>query len=284
MRRFATTTLKATLIILVIASGWLLVSNFRQINDWWVLRDYQPSERIVALATESTMTPRARQIFYRSDPQINANRSDLARNCRIYDEKTIELGCYLSTQKIYLLDIQQPELTPEMPVTAAHEMLHAAYDRLGSSERQQLSRRLNEVYAGISDQAFRKRVAEYGDLSADELSSELHSILGTEYESLPGDLEDYYLRYFSNRQQVVGFSQQFNAAFDGLRTEISNLDAQIKTKRSQMNAYLSRGQVGSYNSLVPSINQDIERYNAKVDQYNLYASSLLGRAQAPAAQ
>lgn len=284
MRRLATTTLNVVIVVITIIGGWWLFQNHRQIGDWWFLRSYTPPAKIEALASQATMTQDAKKIFYRSDPEINTNRSDLARNCRIYDDKTIELGCYLSTQKIYLLDIQQPELASEMSVTAAHEMLHAAFDRLSFSERSQLSARLNEVYSKINDQDLKKRVQEYGDLSPDELTNELHSILATEYPNLPPDLEQYYQRYFTNRSTVVAYSTQFNDAFEGLKRQINALDTRIKSRRAQMDTYLARGQVAAYNSQVPIINQDIQSYNALVDQYNRYASSLLGREEAPAAR
>ncbi len=268
-------------ITLVIYVGY---THRDEILDAWYLKDYQPPAKIASLADRATMTTYGRRLFYRSKPEVDAERQALAAHCRIQNAKTIELGCYLSTQKIYLLDIQQPELEMEMVVTAAHEMLHAAYDRLDGRERRRLNERLTSAAAALNNEKLKQRLADYERLEPGERDNEIHSILGSEFGGLPADLEEYYATFFANRQAVVRYSDQFNRTFDGLHDEIKGLDNKIQATKANMNALLRSGRVNAYNSQVAGVNADIALYNKKVDQYNRYSDVLLGQQPAQPAQ
>lgn len=279
MSKLLKALLNLAVIGVIIAGSYSLYLYRHDIQDWWVLRDYQPSAEIAQLADEASLNEQGKKIFYRANPEISADRTQLMQQCRISDETTIELGCYISTNKIYLLDIQQPELDDEMAVTAAHEMLHAAYDRLSYSERQTINAELERFYSTITDPKLKERLAVYAKLDAGDQLNELHSILPTERATLSPQLERYYGRYFTDRQLVVAANARFNQTFDGLKAQIDALDADIKAAKARMNAQLARGQVVAYNAQVPVVNAKITTYNNKVDQYNRYASSLLGREQ-----
>jgi hypothetical protein len=280
MRRPLIVVSQLILLAGLLVGGWWVVGNRNQLLDWYYLRNYTPPARIAQLATQTTMSEEGRRLFYRADPAIDSDRRALAGHCHIQDSDTIELGCYLSTDKIYLLDIPQPELAIQMPVTAAHEMLHAGYDRLGSAEKRRINQQLEATAKRLNDPKLNERLGEYDRIEPGQHDNELHSILGSEYGQLPPELEEYYRRYFSNRATVVAASAQFDRTFDGLHAEIETLDERIKATRQRMDGLLARGQISSYNALVPSINQDITTYNAKVDQYNRYASVLMGRPTA----
>lgn len=284
MSKLLKALLNLAIIGLFVVGSYSLYLYRHDIQDWWVLSDYQPSAEIVRLAEEASLSEQGKKIFYRADPEVTADRAQLAQQCRISDETTIELGCYISTNKIYLLEIQQPELADEMAVTAAHEMLHAAYDRLGRSERQAINDELERFYTTIADPKLKQRLAVYAKLDAGDQLNELHSILPTERATLSPQLERYYDQYFTDRQVVVAANARFNQTFDGLKAQIDALDTDIKATKARMNAQLARGQVAAYNAQVPIVNSKINTYNDKVDQYNRYASALLVREPAtPAA-
>lgn len=285
MARFLKNLFKVALSLSIIGGAIWLVFNYTALLDWYYLRDYKPSAQIETLATQATMTEDGKKIFYRADPKINEDRQTLAQNCRIDDQETIELGCYLSNNRIYLLDINQPELEQQMTVTAAHEMLHAAYDRLSVKERNELNARLRETASTLNNPKLQERLKDYGQLETGEEDNELHSILGTEFGGLPADLEAHYAKYISNRAQVVALSDEFNKTFDGLRAEITVLDGKIQATKARMDVLRQRNQIDAYNSLVPVVNADITEYNSKVDLYNKYASVLMGNDPlAPATQ
>lgn len=279
-------SLLADLVILaaVVGGGYWAYLNHNQILDWYYLRNYQPPARVAQLADQAAMTDTGRKLFYRADPVIETDRAALAANCRIQNDKTIELGCYLTNDKIYLLNIEEPALNGEMAVTAAHETLHAAYDRMSAAQKRKVNALLEAAAARISSNRLEERLKDYEHLEPGERNNELHSILGTEFANLGPELEAHYAQYFNNRSQIIALSDQFNRTFDGLHAEIVRLDARIKAAKAVMNGYLASGNISAYNALVPAVNADITTYNAKVELYNRYASSLLGTQPAAATQ
>ncbi len=260
----------------VTAAGYGIYQHQQEILDWYYLRNYVPPTAIAQLAEQAQLTSAGQRIFYRSRPQIDIQRADLVRDCKIKSDKTIELGCYLSTNQIYLLSISQPQLKDEIAVTAAHETLHAAYGRLSNKDRRELNAELEAAAAKIPDDSLKKRLAEYQDLEPGEQDNELHSILGTEYPNLSPELEAHYATYLADRAHIVKLSQSFNQNFDGLHTEIVQLDAQIIGLKRRMQTHREAGRISAYNALVPQVNGLIKDYNAKVVLYNQYASDLLG--------
>lgn len=283
MRTSRSILLDGLILVVLLAFGGVAYLYHNQILDWYYLRNYTPPAAVAALADQASMTDAGRHLFYRARPQIDTERTQLSAHCRIADDKTIELGCYLSTDQIYLLNIQQSELKDEMVVTAAHETLHAAYDRLGGAEKHRINAELEQVAATINDASLKQRLADYAKVEPGEQDNELHSIIGTEFGNLPPDLESHYATYFSNRSQIIAYNQTFNRTFDGLHTQIIQLDAKITATKAQMQMFLAAGQVARYNTDVPIVNAEITSYNQKVEQYNQYSRDLLGQKPAASA-
>ncbi len=271
-------------IIVLVAGGYATYSNQEQLLDWYYLRGYQPPARIAELAHKASMTEDGQRIFYRTKPQMLSDRKSLVKNCKVQGEKTIELGCYLSTNQIFLLNITQVDLKDEEVVTAAHEALHAAYDRMSNSDRRELNVQLQAAASKIPDNSLKERLAQYQELEPGEQNNELHSILGTEYPNLSPELEKHYAQYFSNRSQIVAYSDVFAQRFDGLYKQIVQLDAQIKILKQRMQLHLEAGRISAHNALVPQVNALITDYNQKVEQYNRYASDLLGQQSVEGSQ
>src|SRR5688572_22638764 len=98
------------------------------IYDWARLRNYDPPAKIVKLADDTNMTDTGRRLFYVNYPEVN-DRNTFSEHCD-FGEESIVLGCYVSGQGIFLFSVDDPRLKGIVQVTAAHEMLHAAYERL----------------------------------------------------------------------------------------------------------------------------------------------------------
>lgn len=286
-------------LLLVVGLGWF----FRQdLSDWWRLRDYDPSSQIVALADQTTMTTDGRRIFYTTHPDI-ADKDTFNAHCRdgAASEYSIVLGCYISTGKLYgnmyLYDINDPRLSGVMQVTAAHEMLHAAYDRLDDKERQRIDALLQETYQNLPDGRVKQTIAQYEASDPASVPNELHSIIGTELGNLPPELETYYSRYFTNRAAIVRFSEQYEAEFSRRQDQVTAYDRQLTEQkaiieanqkdidrqrvvldqqRAQLDAYESAGNAAAFNVLVSNYNQGVARYNELVtttrDQIEAYNS------------
>ncbi len=120
----------------------LLVAWFQRqaLYDWARLRSYQPPASIVQLANETTMASAARHIFFVQRPELD-DKAAFSGHCGNQNEKTIVLGCYIPPQRgVYLLKVDDARLAGVEQVTAAHEMLHAAYDRLSTSDKNNVNK------------------------------------------------------------------------------------------------------------------------------------------------
>lgn len=264
------------LLTLLVLSGlfwgaWLL---WPDADYWWFSRSYEPPARIVQLADQSKMSLQGRRIFYRTSPQIISSRQELSTYCGNKDAEIIELGCFITTNKIYLLDIKQPDLRVQMISVAAHEMLHGAWQRLSQAERRQVEMMLNQALKQNSDDDIRKEIALYKGLEPDQLSNEIHSILATELATLPPDLELYYKKYFIDRSAVVSATKQYNSIFSTLKNQIDELKNKIDSLKNQMDFYERTGRISAYNQLVPQVNELVVEHNAKVALYNSYSYEL----------
>lgn len=283
------TILTALTVLLVV--GWF---QRWQIHDWWKLRGYYPSQQIVQLADETTMTDYGRRLFYVYRPELN-DKDSFNRNCSS-SERTIVLGCYVAGQGIYVYSVTDERLKGVLQVTAAHEMLHAAYGRLGTLEKSRVDSLLESTFANITDRRIRETIEDYRNNGAD-ITNELHSILATEVRTLPPDLEQYYSQYFKDRAVVVAYSENYEQAFTDRKNKVSaydtqlndlknridagqsrleTLNTQLESERARLETLLSAREYEQYNTGVNSYNASVNTYNAEVrsvraliDEYNI---------------
>lgn len=236
-----------------------------------------PSAEVVEIANKASFTDYAKELFYRAQPEIISDRNAFNLACQSpSSSKTVELGCYSSTNKIYLLNIADPALHSQIVVTAAHELLHSAYTKINSSDRTNISKLIEKQLAIIKNKDLDTELNQYQISEPGQRDNELHSIIGTEYGPLSKELESYYSKYFTNRSSLVQFSKQFKDVFDKLQTNINIIGEQIKSTKSKMQNYLTNGNFKQYNLLVPKVNNLISNYNDNVDKYNKLSRNLLG--------
>jgi len=276
-------------ILVVLGLGWF----FRQdVSDWYRLRDYDPSAEIVALADQTTMTDKARNVFYTTHPTVTG-QDEFNANCRQGNssEYSIVLGCYVSNGGLYgntyIYDIEDERLAGVTQVTAAHEMLHAEYDRLSTKDRDRVDGLLMETYQALPDGRVKETIAQYEAADPASVPNELHSILGTELAVLPPALENYYRQYFTDRQAVVRYSEQYEAEFTrrqdqvlGYDNQLTNLKATIEANQGDIDSQLaslnqqqatlnsleSSGDAAGFNARVATYNRQVASYNALVEQ------------------
>lgn len=283
----------------LIAALGLALLNQRYILDYIALRGYQPSDIIANMATEDALTPGARKIFYVNHPEIS-DKASFSNKCTSgkSKERTIVLGCYHGGQGgIFVLQVDDPRLTGVEQVTAAHEMLHAAYDRLKTSDRNAVDSMLLDYYHnGLTDERIKTTIDAYKQSEPGDVVNEMHSIFGTEISKLPAGLEQYYTKYFTNRAKVTAFANQYQGEFASRTTAVKNYDAQlaslkiqidsvnaalkaeqqaISDQQANLNSQKSSGNINAYNKGVPAYNALVDDFNNKVttvqalvDQYN----------------
>lgn len=278
-------SLRAALVV-----GWLgLLAlgawQYQAIIDWWQLRSYTPEPVIAQLSTKAAFSEEGERLFYLGIPELD-QKATFSTNCPIR-EQSYTLGCY-SNGRIYILNVERPELDGVMTVTAAHEMLHKAYERLSGGERRDVDALTEAYFTSNADARLRELIAEYDQVQPGTKHNELHSLLATQIVELPEGLEEYYSQYFDDREAVAEAYLAYESVFAQLESQIealqrgldvqrqllesydgqlSALKAQIDGLNTQLNQLLSTQQYAQYNSLVPSQNQAVRQYNALVASY-----------------
>ncbi|MDB5169234.1 MAG: hypothetical protein JWO41_590 [Candidatus Saccharibacteria bacterium] len=291
--------------VLGLAAGLLIAAVNRQgIYDYVALHGYRAPDVVSSIANEDSMTPRARKIFYVNHPLI-VNKAGFGNDCTSGSskERTIVLGCYHGNQAgIFVLEVNDARLTGVEQVTAAHEMLHAAYDRLSSREKTHINALLLDYYHNqLKDDRIKTTIDAYKQSEPDDVVNEMHSIFGTEIANLPAPLEAYYKQYFTDRSRVAAYADRYQEEFSSrtaavkqydsqlaaLKIQIDNMNADLKqryaaitSEQSQLASLRSNGNISEYNAGVPDFNRQVDAYNTEVntvqglvDQYNMIVAS-----------
>jgi len=223
--------LRISATVLILVAAYLASGN---ISDWLQLRNYIPPPFVSDVTTATSMTKYAQNIFYLTAPEIIVDGKTLNSTCN--EETANILGCYIPQgNKIFIHQVSDDRIKDAMKVAAAHEMLHAAYHRLRSREKNIVNAGLEEYFNSSSNEVLKARIAAYKKSNADT-SNELHSILGTEIANLPIELEEYYARYFKNRNEVVSFYLKYEVEFEKRKAQVSDFDRQLELLKSQISA------------------------------------------------
>lgn len=251
-------------------------------SDEEVLKTYQPFPEIAEIAEKNTLTDKGKATLYRADPKL-VDAQSFMKYCQAKARGIEPLGCIapkpgggpFGGRQIFLLQIDDPRFADHKYSAAVHEMLHSAYDRLGSDEKkrinalldQELSKRQDDIHLAGPIETLKKRKGN----TKKEIQSELHSKFGVEYSDLSPELEEYYKQYFIDRTQVVTLFQQggFNSRvreIDEIRYELNNLTPQLTSMQNQLTAYQNAGDAANFNNLLPQYNSLVAEYNAKAAQ------------------
>jgi hypothetical protein len=256
-------------------------SQRQNIADWWRLRNYQAPQDIVSLASDTTMTDYARHLFYINRPSLETKDS-FNQHCSDESQETAVLGCFRGNrQGIYIYAVTDSRLEGVRQVTAAHEMLHQAYERLSTKERNHIDQLLEDYYHnGLTDEAVKTKLDSYKKQQGTALVNEMHSIFGTEVRNLPPELETYYQRYFTDRAKVVSDREAYQGEFTRRQELVQQYDAQLAQlkKRITVNKATLEQEMTALTAKEKEINQDVAAnnqatYSADVQEYNTTVSS-----------
>ena len=218
---------------------------------------FQPSNQVASAEERLALSGRGTEIFYATAPAIE-DKAQFNQSCQSTERTAAILGCYYK-DRIYLYDIQNKELDGTMEVTAAHEMLHAAYHRLNMFERPNVDKMIRAEYEKIKDDPTLKQVMQYYQKAEPGAElDELHSIIGTTIADLPDDLERYYATYFSDRAKVVALNESYNKVFSELSTKADELQQRIDAARPAIQADLK-----AYETDLEQLNLDIQSFNQR---------------------
>jgi hypothetical protein len=250
---------------LVIGASIWAVFNRQFIVDQFTVWQYDMPAAVAVLAEDSGMNDHGKFLFEASQPELN-DRANFNKNCTMRESQAIVLGCY-ATRRIYVFDVTDERISGVRIVTAAHEMLHAAYERLGAGERERVGKLLNEQLARTTDQELLDLVKIYEETEPGQELNELHSLFATEVADLIPDLETYYEKYFTDRSKVVAAYAKYHKVFSDLDARAKELEKQLNAKNAEITAATAQ-----YQSDVAQLTADINEFNACAGKPNCFAS------------
>ena len=228
-------------IVVILGAAFLAALNYQTIYDHVLARQYVPTNDAVALRDTLQLTDTGSLYFNASQTELS-DANAFNQQCPQREPNSPILGCY-TARKIFVYDIRTADLEGIRETTAAHELLHAAYDRLSESQKTKINQLLEKTYERVKTPELEERMNYYKKNQPGEEINELHSILGTEQPTLNAELEQHYARYFKDRARIARFYQSYNTVFRSITNQISELQSDI-------------------NQRVEAINQSIERYNS----------------------
>ena len=263
----------ATVVGLVVPAGavtslvWVS-GHTQQLVDATRVDAFTPSDAITDHIDRDGMSAEGTRLYLASRPEVLAS-TDFDTQCGASDPGFGILGCYRpSTQRIYLFDVTDKRLDGTEEVVAAHEMLHAAWDRMSAGERDSLAPLLEaEAASREDDKDFAERMAVYERVEPGERLNELHSIVGTELEEISPALEKHYAEFFSDRATVVALHVTSNGVFVELEEKTAALIAEMDVLREGVEADYKK-----YNSGFDKLNNDVDAFNAKANRPGGFAT------------
>lgn len=259
--------------------------KYQFILDQYSLATFVPKPEVARIIDRLGLTPEARGILYRTNPQIDA-KAAFNIDCQT-SQGELELGCYVNG-RIYILKIENASLAPEMDVVLAHELLHASYDRLSRGDKAAIDANLEATYLKSTNADLKQRIADYAVSEPGQRDNELHSILGTEFSQIGTALDAHYAKYFADRNVVVTAQLTYQKVFEDRRRALDSdlagiraLKGQLSSLNRRMDSLKSSGSIAAYNALVPQQNQLVDTINTRisvyqqgVDEYNALSKSL----------
>ena len=246
-------------IVALVVSGMM----FRQeISDHIAGMNFDMSQRVSELTTDLELTESGRRIFLATHPTVDGSQH-FNEQCADVDhsEQGHVLGCYTS-DRIHLYDVTDERVSGVVEITAAHELLHAAFHRLGEGDRSLLAARLRDVYDELAPThtALRERMSVYEHLSDSAFANELHSVLGTEVRDLPEWLEEHYAQWFANRSALIDDFETYLTVFNDLQSQVDALQTEMAALREDVEQRKT-----TYVEAVEAFNADASAYTARIE-------------------
>jgi hypothetical protein len=275
----------AVALTIFLVAGYAVWMNWRWMADEYVIWQNPPSGEVTEMAERAMMTDLGRRLFFASAPTLDT-AAEFNEHCADRESEMVLLGCYYNGGifgRIHIFNITDAEIAGAKYVTAAHEMLHAAYARLDSWTKDMLNEKLEEMYQKLDDAELKELMASYEKTEPGEKYNELHSILGTEYAELSLELEVYYEQYFVDQDAVAGLAAQYKKVF----RDIENAQKELDTKMGALKAKIEEDRA-DYEATLEQLNADILAFNAKnvpggfatAAQFNSERSKLVARETA----
>lgn len=247
-------------IILTLATYWLLQQW--SIRDWWSGLWYQADEQVATIEESLNLTNTGQRILNATHPAVELQEAFNA-HCDSHKTEISLLGCYAGG-RIYVYEITLPELVDSNKVTMAHELLHAAWERMDNREHDYITNLIKELKTQYPTW-FEEELALYEE---QEKIEEAWARAGTKLANLPEKLEECYAKYFNDRQAIVGYYEHYQAPFLALKEEAQALYETIIATSDEI--ILEKE---SYAADVAALDLRINEFNSCANTMNCFRSN-----------
>ncbi len=255
--------LRGALIAILILECFSYFGGF----DYIKAATYQPTSEIEGLINNLGLTDRGERILKATYPSLESSEV-FNEKCDSNDYEIYVLGCYQTGEdNIHLYNITDEELNGVVESTAAHELLHAVYNRLPFWEKNGLNDNLKKYYESLdNDNEIKKAMSLYEER---DFYDELHSRFGTEVKDLPYELEKHYEAIFKDQDKIVDYYEKYSGTFKKYEEETKKLGEKIEVLKSEIDAETNR-----LVTVADNLNAKITNYNERVaaKNYSSYES------------
>jgi len=250
------------IVCVILITGTFFILLFRQrILDQIIVWQFRPAQEISILTDKLGLNNNGKLIFYASQPELDSSNY-FNEVCNRIEYTTSILGCY-NNFRIYIYNVTDVKLDGIREVTAAHEMLHAVFQRMSNTEKTEVGVLLEAEYKKLeNDKDFVDLIDFYAQTEPGERINELHSVIGTSVASIDPVLEAHYSQYFSNRQLVVRLYTKYNGVFQDLNDHAKVLTDQLNALSISIPARSSQ-----YNLDVQTLNSDINIFKSRTENH-----------------
>jgi len=245
--------------VLLLCAAAFLYFNQQFVKDQISVWAYTPDASVQNVEERIDFTQKGKFYFYATQPAVEDSES-FNTHCERQEVGNPILGCY-NSGRIYVYNVTDAQLDGIEEVTAAHETLHAVWERMDVAEQKRIGALLDDAYQKLQGNAdLTARMQYYQRTEPGQFENELHSILGTEVADLSPELEAYYKQYFTDRQKVVDLHEKYNSVFVGLRNQADTLYDTLASLRESIDT-----RTAQYNADITQLSKDIATFNGRAN-------------------
>lgn len=271
VRRIIATTVAC----IIVAVTVIAVMNRQLIQDEFAAARFSPTESIIELKQSLNLTDAGQRVFLASRPTLDGTQYFNTQCAQVqHGASGHVLGCFIE-DRIHLYNVTDPRVSGIVEVTAAHELLHAAFARMRPGDQSALAEKLRKLYEERSqeDPDLSQRMAMYATLPPAAFAAELHSVFGSEQAELPDWLEEHYAQWFADRSTITESYREYRSVFQGLQNEASSLRSRMEALRADVEA-----RKVTYDEDVASYDADLADYNRRNKNREFAANTKAGEA------
>ncbi len=251
----------AICIVIILACGAYLLLQQDFMKDRLKAWTFKPSAEVAKVEEKLNLTDDGKLIFHASEPVLE-QQDDFNKHCESHEKEISILGCY-TNRKIYLYDIKTDELPGVVESTAAHELLHAIWERLSASEQNTIQSKLDQVYKDN----FNLLSKDLEIYNASEQDEELYVRAATQIANLPKELEEHYARYFNDQDAVVAYYDSYITPFRKLEKEMEDLEKELKDLGVKIDQ-----ETAEYETRANNLSTAVDEFNNCANTVNCFSS------------